>query len=430
MASSKNSQKLSVVGLGKLGACLAASLSYRGFEVLGHDINTGFVDAVNKGKAPVVEPRLQELITKSKGRLSATSNPDDVIEKTDVTFIIVPTPSTKKGDFSSAYVEEFLAKAMPTFKKKKKWHLFVITSTVSPTTTEQVLVPLIEKKSGKKLGRDFGVCYNPEFIALGDVVAGTLNPDLVLIGESDKKSGDILEKIHHTMCENSPYVARMSIVSAEIAKISINSYVTMKISFANTLGNICEKIPGANADDVTRALGADSRIGKSYIKAGAAYGGPCFPRDNRAFGVFAKEFGINAKLARATDDINNYQTEHLFKNIEAELSKKSHKSISILGLSYKPRTHVIEESVSIKVIEKLIAKYPKLKIYVYDPCAVPGVEKVFGKALIYAESAKACMEKSSLWVIVNPEGEYAKAGKKLLQKDISMIDCWRILGRN
>ena len=418
--------KLSVVGLGKLGVCPAVCFASKGYKVVGCDINQRTVDLINQGKAPVVEPRLQEFINKSKNNLKATTDLKEVIKNSDVTFLIVPTPSKKDHSFSDEYLKTALKPLAVALKNKKAYHLFVIVSTVSPGTIEKSLIPLIEKYSGKKLNKDFGVCYNPEFIALGDVINGVLKPDLVLIGESNEFAGDKLEAIYKMVCENKPYVARMSIISAEIAKISLNAYVTMKISFANTLGNICEKIPNAEIDNITKALGADKRISPYYLKGGLAYGGPCFPRDGKAFLAFAKGWGIEAKLAKATDEINQFQIKHLVDKILTHLLKTKEKSVSILGLTYKPDTPVIEESPAIKIIQLLLEK--NIKITVYDPLAMENAKKIFGNKIYYASSPKECFVKSAFCIIATQAKEFKKIDESyIIHNPTTIFDCWRIV---
>ena len=201
------------------------------------------------------------------------------------------------------------AEARAFWKQRKPYHLFVITSTVSPGTREENIIPLIEAMSGKKLSIDFGVCYTPEFVALGSVINDSLNPDMVLIGESDRRAGDGVEHIYAQVCENKPYIARMSIISAEVMKLSLNSYVTMKISFANTLASLCERIPGADVDAITNALGADKRISPYYLKGGLSFGGPCFPRDNRLLAYTARQAGLEAPLAEASDRVKDCKDE-------------------------------------------------------------------------------------------------------------------------
>ncbi len=416
---------LSVVSLGKLGACTAACFAYKGYNVIGIDINRNLIDAINNGKAPICEPRLQELITASKGRLKGSQDYEEAISNSDVTFLVVPTPSREDGHFSDKFLRDALSFLSQALKKlNKKYHLFVIVSTVSPGTTEESLIPLIEAVSGKKLNKDFGICYNPEFIALGSVITDFLNPDMVLIGESDKHAGDILEEIYKKVCENSPYIARMSIISAEITKISLNSYITMKISFANTLANICEKIEGADIDAITRALGADKRVSPYYLKGGPAYGGPCFPRDNRAFAAFAQKYGYEAKLAKATDEMNQYQISHLKELVLKHLPED--RKVSILGLAYKPNTPVIEESMAIKLIDALLKH--DMEITVYDPLAMDNTKAAFGDAIKYASSLKECLSSSSYWIFTLPYDEFKTIDYIfVIHNPTIIIDCWRML---
>ena len=417
--------KLSVVGLGKLGACTAACFASKGFETLGIDINKDVVNAINAGKAPVAEPGLQELIVASRDRLRATGDFEEAIRSSDVTFLVTPTPSEPDGSFSDRYLKAALEPLATALRASDKdYHLFVIVSTVSPGTTEESLIPLIEKLSGRKLNEGFGICYNPEFIALGSVIRDFLNPDLVLIGESNAFAGEQLVRIYEAVCQNKPYIARMSIISAEITKISLNAFITMKISFANTLANICEAIPGADIDAITKALGADKRVSPYYLKGGPAYGGPCFPRDNRAFVTFARKYGREAKLAEATDEVNRYQISHLRDLVLRHLP--SDKKVSILGLSYKPNTPVIEESAAIKLIDELLKH--DVEITVYDPLSMDNARGVFGDAIRYASSLEKCLSSSTYWIFTLPYDEFKTIDQTFVAHNPTIIiDCWRML---
>jgi UDPglucose 6-dehydrogenase len=423
-------KKLSVIGLGKLGACTAVCLASRGFNIIGVDINNDCVDAINNSKAPVYEPGLQELIDSSRDRLKATMDYGKAIKESDITFLVVPTPSKDDGHFSDRYIQDALKQLSIALKSaNKKYHLFVITSTVSPGTTDEKLIPLIESVSGKKLNKDFGVCYNPEFIALGSVIKDFLNPDLVLIGESNKIAGDKLEEIYSVVCETKPYIARMSIISAEITKISLNAYITMKISFANTLANICGAIPGANIDDITKALGSDKRISPYYLKGGLSYGGPCFPRDNSAFAAFAQKYKVDAKLAKTTDEVNRFQLNHLVDLIFLNIPDKNNSAISVLGLSYKPKTTVIEESPAVKLIEELFKK--DMEVIVYDPLAMDNARAFFGDRILYTSSARDCISHSSLCVITTQADEFKLIDDSyIVNNPTVIIDCWRMLDQS
>lgn len=418
---------LSVIGLGKLGACTAACFAYRGFKVVGVDVNRRFVDAVNVGQAPVREPRLQDLIGRSHGRLRATTDYAEAVRDSDVTFLIVPTPSMDNGHFSDRYLRDALTQIALALKESdKENHLFVITSTVSPGTTETSLIPLISSVSGRKSSEGFDVCYNPEFIALGSVVRDFLNPDLVLIGQSNTNAGQLLQSIYEAACENKPAIARMSLVSAEITKISLNSYVTMKISFANTLANICEGIPGADVDDITRALGADKRVSPYYLRGGLSFGGPCFPRDNRAFAAFAAEQGVEAMLAKATDSVNNLQTRRLAAHVVRACAEDDNATVGILGLAYKPDTPVIEESAGIKLVEELLRR--EMRVIAYDPHAMDNARDRFGDRIGFAASAKACIAQSSVCVVATPENEFKMIDQSYISHSpTTIVDCWRII---
>jgi UDPglucose 6-dehydrogenase len=419
-----NNKNISVIGLGKLGSCFAACFAYRGFNVLGLDINQKIINDINNHKAPFLEPNFDELIKKSKNKLKATTNPKEIFDFSDIFFVIVPTPSKKDGSFSNEYIKRAIKPLVEELKNNKKFKIFTITSTVSPISIQKEIIPFIEKNSSKKLNKDFTVIYNRTFIAIGDIIKGILEPDLVLIGENNKTAGDIIENIWKKVCINKPYIARMSIVSAEITKIAINSYITTKISFANMLGNICERIPGAEIDKITSAMGADKRIGKYYLKYGPAYGGTCFPRDNRAFSHFAKtKAKIDALIPISAHKINEFQTKFQKEKILKIIKENKINSLSILGLAYKIKTYVIEESASIKLIDELL-KNKNLKITAYDPInlAIEETRKVFGNKLNYAKNLNEATQ-NKLIILMLPYEEFKKV-KKLKNKIV--IDLWRM----
>ena len=363
----KTIQSASVFGLGKLGACIAATLAARGFEVVGIDIDAEKVRRLNEGQPPVEEPLLAETIQAGRARLRASTDPREAV-KTDVSFFIPPTGSLPDGSFSN----EFLLKAMQPCAKAlldagKKGHLFVCSSTTTPGACDTVLVPMIEKETKWTCGRDFGFCYNPEFIALGNVVNGLLEPDLVLIGESDPESGAALEALYKKYNRNRPQIGRMSLVSAELAKISLNSYITLKISFTNQLRMIAERFPKADIHAVLDAIGSDSRIGRKYLRAGLSYGGPCFPRDNRLVAYTARQAGLSAPLAEASDKVNEDTKRDLLEKVKARVGKSD--LVAVLGLTYKPDTYITEESAGLYLAQHL--KQQGYRVLVHDFGAKP-----------------------------------------------------------
>ncbi len=233
---------------------------------------------------------------------------------------------------------------------------------------DTVLIPMLEREAGGVCGRDFGVCYNPEFIALGNVVNGLLEPDLVLIGESDPESGAALEGLYKKYNRNSPRIARMSIISAELTKISVNSFITMKISFTNQLRMIAEQFPSANIHSILEAIGSDSRIGPKYLRAGLSFGGPCFPRDNRLLAYAARQVGLEAPLAEATDRVNERTNQGLVELAQRLAAKGD--TVAVLGLAYKPDTYITEESAGLYLAQHL--KRHGYRVLVHDYGAHPG----------------------------------------------------------
>lgn len=363
----KRIEKVSVCGLGKLGACIAATMAERGFEVLGIDIDPEKVRKINAGEPPVDEPLLAETIKAGRGRLRATQDHREALG-TDVSFFIPPSPSLPDGSFSN----EFLLRAMQPIAAAvkaagKQGHLFVCSSTTTPGAMDRVLIPMLERETGGVCGRNFSVCYNPEFIALGNVVKGLLEPDMVLIGESDPESGAALEQLYKKYNRNSPRIARMSIISAELTKISVNSYVTMKISFTNQLRMIAERFPNADIHTILDAIGSDSRIGSKYLRAGLSYGGPCFPRDNRLLAYAARQAGLEAPLAEATDRVNQQAHADLLEKARSLVAAKD--TIAVLGLSYKPDTYITEEAAGLILAQQL--KRHGYRVLVHDYGAKP-----------------------------------------------------------
>jgi UDPglucose 6-dehydrogenase len=417
--------KLSIIGLGKLGAPMAAVMAHKGNSVVGVDINPGYVLALQQGHAPVNEPGLEQMVQANRERLTATMDFDKAILETEATFIIVPTPSDPDGTFSMRYVLDAAEKIGAVLRKKKEWHLVVLSSTVMPGSTGGKLLPALETHSGKKCGEDFGLCYNPEFIALGSVIRDMLNPDMILIGESDRRSGDLLEALYTRVCESNPRIQRMNYVNAELTKLSVNTFVTTKISYANMLAQVCETLPGADVDVVTSAIGCDSRIGKKYLKGALGYGGPCFPRDNVAFSALARANGVPALLAEATDQMNRRQVPRLADLILSRLPKGG--TVGILGLSYKPDTDVIEESQGVALAKHLLGL--GARVVVHDPMAMENAKKHLIGNVTFSRNAQQCASVSDVLTITTPWPEYRKLSPADLKpsKPVVVIDCWRVL---
>jgi UDPglucose 6-dehydrogenase len=401
-------------------------MAHKGNTVVGVDINPLYVKAIREGRPPVNEPQLAEMIQANRDRLTATESYEEAVLATDVTFIIVPTPSGRDGRFSLEYVLQAAEKIGAALRQKQTWHLVVLSSTVMPGSVDAHLLPALEKCSGKKCPEDFGVCYNPEFIALGSVVRDMLKPDMILIGESDARSGAILEELYAGVCESHPRIQRMNYVNAELTKLSVNTFVTTKISYANMLAQICETLPGADSDVVTAALGCDTRIGAKYLTGGLGYGGPCFPRDNAAFSALARDNGVPALLAEATDAMNKRQAPRVAEMILARLPENG--TVGILGLSYKPDTEVIEESQGVAIVQVLLDM--GARVVVWDPAAMDNAKRVLNGDVVFAASAVECAREADVLAITTPWDEFRKLPQAAFQRtgrQMAVLDCWRVL---
>jgi UDPglucose 6-dehydrogenase len=420
---------ISVVGLGKLGAPLAAVLADRGHHVIGVDSSPDTVKAINEGRAPVQEPGLDTLVAAGRSRLTATTDGAAAAASTEATVIIVPTPSLPSGLFSTEYVLDAIDTIGRGLRRTTAYHLVVVTSTVAPGTMDADIAPALERASGRRLGTSLGLCYNPEFIALGSVIRDMQNPDFVLIGESDRRAGDTLEQIQRSVVGDSTPVRRMNLVNAEVAKIAVNTYVTTKISYANMLSELCEQLPGGDVSVVTDAIGLDRRIGTRFFKAALGYGGPCFPRDNAAFLAVARARGVNGDIAAATDAVNRRQVSRLAATVESHLAGTDQR-VAVLGLSYKPDTNVVEESQGVMLANRL-ASDGKF-VTVFDPAALDNAATFLAPSVQPAASLADCVTAADVVVVTVAWPQFRDLSTliaTLPRRRRVIVDCWRIIDR-
>ena len=416
----------SIVGLGKLGASMAAAIASRGFHVVGVDVNAHAVDAVNAGRAPVQETGLDDLIAANRERLRATTSHREAILESDVTFVIVPTPSDESGGFSLQYAAWAFGEIGDALAQKKGYHLVVLTSTVLPGSTRHGLLPILEQRSGKTCGVDFGVCYSPEFIALGSVIRDFLHPDFTLVGEFDDRSGRTLAEAYAAIMPTQPRCQRMSLENAELTKIAVNTFVTTKVAYANMLADLCERIPGGDVDVVSDALGLDARIGRKYLTGALGYGGPCFPRDNVALGYLARVLGTRAELAETTDRTNRALAGTVFDRLNLSIAHGT--TVAVLGLAYKPASHVIEESQGV-ALAKALSRHGA-RVVAHDPLAASLASQELKDHGLVLDSVADCLRQASVVVIATPDPIYgALDAKDFAQggRTVTVVDCWRLL---
>jgi UDPglucose 6-dehydrogenase len=405
---------------------MAAGIASHGHQVIGVDVNQHAVDMVNAGKAPVQETGLADLIAKNAERIRATQSTEEAVLGTELSFVIVPTPSDERGAFSLQYASYAFREIGKALAKKDGYHTVVLTSTVLPGATRYGLVPILEKYSGKKCGKDFGLCYSPEFVALGSVIRNFLNPDFLLIGEFDARSGEHLETVYKDIVDNQAQARRMTLENAELTKISVNAYVTTKITFANLMAEMCERIPGGDVDVVSNALGMDTRIGKKYLSGGLGYGGPCFPRDSVALGFLARALKVPDSLPVTTDKLNrslSARVEDVFRQYVGPES-----TVAVLGLSYKPDSHVIEESAAMMLVRNCIQH--GIRVVGYDPLAGEMANADLKGQAVVLDSAADCLKQADVVLITTPDPAFAALEAKDFtdgSRKVVVVDFWRIL---
>jgi UDPglucose 6-dehydrogenase len=417
---------VAVVGLGKLGLPIAVALAAKGLRVHGVDVDAGRVAELEASRCPIPEPRVAELLTEAGARFDASTDTAAAVADADVVMVFVPTPSREDGSFSIDLALEACAAIGAAMRADDRYRVIVVNSTVSPGSTMSEIREAIEAASGKALGEGFGLAYSPEFVALGNVVGNFLRPDVVLIGQSDDRAGDALEAIYMKVCENTPPVVRMDVVNAEIAKLAVNTYVTTKIAFANMLAEMCGRVPGGDVDAVTAALGMDSRIGSRYLTGGLGYGGPCFPRDNRALAQFAHSVGVGAPIPEATDAANVAHGEEVVAQVRSTVGAGA--DVAILGLAYRAGTDVIDESPGIALAEALGSDGVTVKVF--DPLAMDAAAKRLAQRVTFARSVGECVADVDAVIVAMPwpgleRDLYETLGAS--RRSVVVIDCWRSL---
>lgn len=356
--------KIGIIGAGFVGLSIGVVLADKGYEVILVDVDEQKIEKINKGIAPFYEKGLDELLEKHVGkRLKATKNYNE-LKQAEIIFICVGTPSNKDGDVNLKYVISACKSLSNILKQINNYKLIVVKSTVPPTTTEKVIIPILEK-SGKEAGKDFGICMNPEFLREGSAINDFLNQDRIVIGANDKKAGDILEKFYRENFPPSPIV-RVDLKTAEMIKYASNAFLATKISFINEIGNICKKI-GVDVYKVVEGMKYDPRIGEHFLNAGIGFGGGCLPKDVRALINFSESIGVKPKILKSVIEVNEEQPHKLVEIAKERVGDLKGKKIAILGLAFKPETNDLRETRALPLIKKLLEE--GAEVIAYDPAA-------------------------------------------------------------
>ena len=417
--------RISVFGLGYVGCVSAACLAQKGHEVLGLDVNPQKAEWLRRGRTPVIEQGLDTLMREAvkRGSLQVTSDSRAAIHDSDVSMICVGTPSNKNGSLNLQYVENVCCEIGTGLADKHDYHVVVVRSTVLPGSTEERFIPLLEQHSGRRAGADFGVCMNPEFLREGSAVADFYDPGLVIIGELDQRSGEVIEALYRDI--QAP-TRRTTIRAAEMIKYANNAFHALKVTFANEIGVLC-KAHNIDGREVMETLCQDTRlnISAAYLRPGFAFGGSCLPKDLRALLYRAKERDLECSLLKAILVSNQQQIQRGIDLVEST----GYRKVGVLGLSFKPGTDDMRESPVVSLVERLIGK--GYSVFIYDERVelgrLVGTNKAFLEREIPHIASLMCSSLEELleWaevVVVAHGGATFRRVLPLMREDQKLID--------
>ena len=424
--------KISVFGLGYVGTVSAGCLAASGHTVWGVDVNVEKVASINSGAAPIVEPDIADFIAKaqSQGLLNATASSEEGIHNTDVSFVCVGTPSHANGSLDLSHLKRVCEDIGAALKTKKTSHTIVFRSTTLPGTTEEVAIPILEKHSGRTVGKGLSVCYNPEFLREGTSVKDYYHPPKIVIGERNAGEGDVIEEIYAGI--KAPTI-RTSIKVAEMVKYSDNAFHALKVAYANEIGSMCKSL-GIDSHAVMDIFCQDTKLNlsKVYLKPGFAFGGSCLPKDLRALSYQAKRTDLEVPILNAILQSNAAHIKGVIQRIVV-LGKKR---VGFLGMTFKPDTDDLRESPLVEVIEALLGKGFQVQIYDRNVATsrLIGANKQFIEehiphlSSLLVERAEDVVDTAQVVVVGYASAEFVPALKSM-RADQLIIDLARIEGR-
>jgi UDPglucose 6-dehydrogenase len=358
-------------------------------------------------------------------KIEFTTNVKDAINKTDITFLTVGTPPKKSGGINLKFIKNASYEIKSAIQTKKKYHLLVVKSTLPPLTTKKQIIPIFQDLINND---KMDILVNPEFLREGFAVKDLLEPHLIVIGEYNKQSGDKLEKYYKEFYQKTPEIIRTDLASAELIKYANNAFLATKISFINSIANICQNIPGSDVNTIANAIGKDSRIGPLFLKAGPGYGGSCLPKDLIGLIDYSKNQKGSNQFFEAVKKVNDLQPKKVIKIMKEMNVISKGKTISILGLAFKKETDDIREAISVKIVNTLLKS--GLKIKVHDPMAMANFKKIFNTKISYSDSIPECLTNTNCCLILTEWDMYKKIEPNLLKKhmkSVKIIDARRVL---
>lgn len=423
--------RISIFGLGYVGAVSAACFAADGHEVIGVDVNETKVNIINSGKSPIIEDGISDLINKTvaDGSLRATTAVREAVLSTDISLVCVGTPSNPNGSLRLDFVERVSEQIGEALAQKNGFHIVVIRSTMLPGTIATLVRPALERSSGKVAGTDFDLCVNPEFLREGTSIHDFYSPPFTLIGADRSESGDEIRKLYSNV-DAPVYV--IPVGAAEMVKYACNCFHGLKVAFANEIGNIC-KASGIDSHEVMDVFVKDTKLNLSpyYLKPGFAFGGSCLPKDLRALSYRAKELDVAVPVLEATLSSNLLQVERAVEMVTSTGKKK----VGVLGFAFKAGTDDLRESPIVAVIERLIGKGYDVRLFDREV----SIAKLIGANKDYieneiphisrlmAESVDDVVSHSEVIVIGNKDEEFTTVDS-LISEDTVIVDLVRLFG--
>jgi UDPglucose 6-dehydrogenase len=386
-----NGMKITVIGTGYVGAVTGACLAELGHQIIFVGRDQKKLDTISSGKSPIFEPGLDQVLENNRTRITTTTDISDAVGKTALTFICVGTPSQEDGSIDLSQVDTVSRAIGQALQSYDAHHTIIVKSTVLPGTIETLVLPMIEKESGKKAFMDFGIASNPEFLKEGTAIEDFFHSDRVVIGTNDQKTKEILEELYQPL--NAPIYAT-TIRTSEMIKYTSNAFLATKISFANEIGNLCKKM-GIDSYEVFQGVGLDQRISPHFFRTGIGFGGSCFPKDVRALIAHARTLGFEPNILDAVMKTNEDQPGKMIELLKRRMDI-SGKNIGILGLAFKPDSDDVRESRAIPLIEAL--RTGGARIIAYDPVAMENFRLLFPD-ISYAKSANEVLTADAVLIV-------------------------------
>ncbi len=398
--------RICVVGAGYVGLATAVMFGKMGHDVICADIDVRRVRLVNSGKATFYEPTLEKELSSlvKSGRLVASEDVTAAASDSKFVFLCVGTPSLPSGGIDLKALRSASRAVGKALASSDDYRVVVVKSTVVPGTTDSIVKPILEKHSGKRSSKGFGLCTNPEFLQEGSALRDSMEPSRVVIGSEDDRSGRSLKRLYAPI--EAPKLVT-SLRAAEMIKYASNSFLAIKISYANEIANMCLRF-GIDSEDVLRAAGMDPRIGPLFLKPGLGFGGSCLPKDVKALRHRAKRDGYPARLMSATLAVNDDQPLEAVRLLERSLGSLPGKRVAVLGLAFKGGVNDVRDSRAVPLITALLSK--GASVVAYDPLAMSAFIELM-PTIAYESSAASCIEGADGCVVQAEWPEFRKLGK-------------------